>query len=171
MAVSESNPEFSWKLQAASLSLHSVRQSSYQIRVAANISGLLAGTARLWDSGKVSSSRSATANHPYAGAPLQPQHDYFWQVRVWDEADHPSSWSSPTYWIQAPVWRAQWIGAVATDAEANNKPLPLLRKSVDLSAHVSRAILYVSGLGQYEFRINGSKVGNDELTPDRKSVV
>ena len=43
--------------------------------------------------------------------------------------------------------------------------MPLLRKEVSLSSAIRRAVLHVSGLGQYEFRINGAKVGNSELTP------
>ncbi len=165
LAVADVNPGFQWRVQAASPSLHGVRQASYQVRVAKNVHDLLSGKTLLWDSGKVSGNRSDTANKPYSGPALEPQHVYFWRVRVWDENDHPSPWSYAAKWIQAPVWHGKWIGAATTDVEADNRPLPLLRKGVELKAPVSRAILYVSGLGQYEFRINGAKVGNQELAP------
>jgi hypothetical protein len=86
-------------------------------------------------------------------------------VRVWDENDHPSAWSKPAHWRQEPVWKAKWIAAEGEDAAADNRPMPLLRKAVEVHGKVRRAVLYVSGLGQYEFRINGTKVGDSELTP------
>ena len=43
--------------------------------------------------------------------------------------------------------------------------MPLLRKEFSVEGGVTRASLFVSGLGQYEFRINGAKVGDRELTP------
>ena len=83
---------------------------------------------------------------------------------------------SPPLWAQAaghahpaapidPVWHARWIAADSTEAAAGAKPMPVFRKQFELGGGVARALLYVSGLGQYEFRINGAKVGDRELTP------
>ena len=86
-------------------------------------------------------------------------------------ADHisPSHLAVPrsdaTEGRQAPQWHARWIAADPTDSAAHEKAMPLLRKSLRLDGPVKRAVLYVSGLGQYEFRINGAKVGQNELTP------
>ena len=63
------------------------------------------------------------------------------------------------------MFDAHWIAADATDADAGEKPLPLFRRGFDLPGNVKRAVLYASGLGQDEVRINGLKVGSDELTP------
>ena len=93
---------------------------------------------------------------------LPPQHTYVWRVRVWDEHNRPSDWSRVGHWTQAPDWHAQWIGApVNSDTAA----LPIFRKSLTIDKPVRRALLYASGLGQDEVRLNGHKVGDDELTP------
>jgi hypothetical protein len=63
------------------------------------------------------------------------------------------------------VWSAAWIAAHATESEEAGEALPIFRKSFRISKPITRAIIYVSGLGQYELRINGRKVGNDALTP------
>ena len=68
------------------------------------------------------------------------------------------------HWTEAPVWRAGWIAAHPADVDAN-EPMPLFRRTFTLSRPVARAVLYASGVGQDELRLNGRKVGNDELTP------
>ena len=62
------------------------------------------------------------------------------------------------------MWRAAWIAAHPADTN-DSEPLPLFRKTFTLSHPVTRALLYASGLGQDELRLNGRKVGDDELTP------
>ncbi len=157
LALANPAPAFSWSLAAASPALHSVRQSAYQLRVTA------AGQAPLWQTSKVSS--RAASGVAYQGPALEPEHRYSWQVRVWDETGQPTPWSAPAHWRQSPEFHAQWIAAHATDADAGLKPLPLFRKAFDLPAPVTRATLYASGLGQDELRLNGRKVGSDQLTP------
>ena len=165
LAVADTKREFSWRVVASAPTLHSVNQSSYQIRIAATSRDLVAGRALLWDSGKVAGNSTLARGESYTGSAFEPQHEYVWQVRVWDEKDQPSEWSRPAHWTQALVWRAQWIAADSTDAAAGSKPMPLIRKEFSLRDHVTRAIVYVSGLGQYEFRINGAKMGDSELAP------
>jgi len=65
----------------------------------------------------------------------------------------------------APEWHAQWIAANPADSGNDNGPMPLFRKGFVLAHRVARATLHASGVGQDELRINGQKVGNDELTP------
>jgi hypothetical protein len=60
---------------------------------------------------------------------------------------------------------AQWIAAYATDAEQGDEPLPLFRHALSIRKPVRRATLRISGLGQYEARIDGQKIGESELTP------
>jgi len=165
LAVTVAKPVFSWTVEASSIALHSVRQSAYEVRVAARSQDLVSGKSLLWSSGRVLSGATRSDVSPYAGPGLEPQKEYVWQVRVWDENNNPTQWSQPAHWTQAPIWRAKWIAADSTNSEAGTHPLPLFRKSLGLSGEVKRALLYTSGLGQYEFRINGIKVGNQELTP------
>src|SRR5579871_54829 len=83
-------------------------------------------------------------------------------------ADRPSG-SGPE-----PAWHGKWIEASKMNAEgarmdecmsAACNSMPLFRKEFKVDGSVTRALLLVSGLGQYEFRINGVKVGDRELTP------
>ncbi len=168
LAVSDAHPGLSWQLAASSPTLHSVSQSAYRIQV---ISDSFAGRSPraipwdrgvLWDSGVVFS--SATFGITYAGPILAPGSTYAWRVQVWDEQKHASGWSAAGHWTQAPMWRAAWIAAHPADTN-DNVPLPLFRRSFSLSHPVARALLYASGLGQDELRINGRKVGDDQLTP------
>ncbi len=44
-------------------------------------------------------------------------------------------------------------------------PAPLLRKEFTIAKKISRARVYVSGLGYYELRLNGQRVGDHVLDP------
>ena len=170
-AVAHAHPEFSWRLAAASPALHGVSQSAYRIQVAASegsFAPVEGAQGILWDTGKIAS--AATAGIAYAGAVLEPQRAYAWRVEVWDEQQRASGWSATAHWTQTPVWHAAWIAARSSEGGEANQPLPLFRKSFRLDRPIARAMVYVSGLGQDEIRINGRKVGgrkvsNDVLTP------
>ena len=73
--------------------------------------------------------------------------------------------AAPLKNFSAPQWQASWIAAHPDGVPDTGEPLPIFRKSFNLSNRVERAILYASGLGQDELRLNGSKIGSDELTP------
>jgi alpha-L-rhamnosidase len=161
LAVADPHPQFSWSLAAASPGLHSVSPTAWEIEVAAAPRAFASARELLWNSGIVHS--AATSGVEYKGPALEPQHEYAWRVRVWDERGGASAWSTVAHWTQAPVWRAQWIES--PDASAPDAALPLFRKSFNLSRRVARAVLYASGLGQDELRLNGRKVGSDLLTP------
>lgn len=64
--------------------------------------------------------------------------------------------------VFAPVkeWTGRWIAA-----EGKEGPLPLFRRGFTVKAKPVEAVLYVSGLGQYEARVNGRAVTADKLTP------
>jgi alpha-L-rhamnosidase len=44
-------------------------------------------------------------------------------------------------------------------------PAPLLRKEFVLAKPMKRAMIYISGLGHYELRLNGQRVGDHQLDP------
>jgi hypothetical protein len=163
LAVLSTQPEFSWQLTAASPALHGVAQSAYRIQVAASDRDFSNASKVLWDSGTVTS--AATSGIRYAGPRLEPQHSYAWRVALWDERGRATGWSATEHWTQAPVWRAAWIAAHKDDSRSVTEPMPLFRKTFAIEHPIARAILYASGLGQDELRINGLKVGSDELTP------
>ena len=89
-------------------------------------------------------------------------------------------------------WKAKWIGAPWQGEEPipdRNRPLtasrakpgqrlqmfrilspppaPMLRKAFRVNKEVASAKAFVTGLGYFEFYINGKKVGNDVLVPNQ----
>ncbi len=161
LAVADVHPEFSWELAASSAALHGVKETAYRIQVANR--AFTSAREIVWDSGVVQS--AAISGIEYGGSALEPGHAYLWRLQVWDEQKHATGWSAVANWTQAPVWHAGWIAVHADDSGSNNEPLPLFRKTFLVSHRVARAILYASGLGQDELRLNGNKVGKNELTP------
>jgi hypothetical protein len=157
LAVEAPAPYLSWQLQATSTGLRNLTQSAYQILAASSPKLLAEERGDLWNSGKMAS--SATYNVAYRGA-AAPR--VFWKVRVWDQAGKPSAWSQPATWsraLSAEEWKAGWIAGDATGA------MPIFRHGFQLDKPVARAVLYISGLGQYEAWINGRRVGEDVLSP------
>ncbi len=99
---------------------------------------------------------------------------------VWDQDGAASGWSKPAAFITALLhasdWTARWIsaepdGTVTPTLEGRGemtphpKALPLFRKTFRTEKRVAEALLFVSGLGQYEARINGRPITTNVLTP------
>ena len=79
-------PEFSWIVDP------SIRnQTAYQILVASSQTLIEQNQADIWDSGKVNSQRSTEVE--YAGLSLNPDKQYFWMVKIWDQHDQASTYS------------------------------------------------------------------------------
>lgn len=147
-------------------------QAAYQVLTASNPKKLAQGDADLWDSGKVMSGESIGVT--YAGAPLRSGQRVWWKVRMWDAAGKVSAFSAPAWFEMALLapsdWQAQWIqrqsAGPLTEAQMfEDDPAPLLRKEFTVDKHVARARAYVTGLGYYELRLNGRKVGDQVLDP------
>ncbi|MEM2704395.1 MAG: alpha-L-rhamnosidase N-terminal domain-containing protein, partial [Candidatus Bathyarchaeia archaeon] len=153
IGIDVSKPRFSWMLTHHE---RGRRQSAYQILVASSEENLAKDFGDMWDSGKVDSSQSV--NVEYAGKPLESGKVYYWKVRWWDDKGQVSSWSRTARFemglLKPEDWKAKWISG-------GN----LLRKEFTLNGKVKRARAYVSGLGYYELRINGCKVGDRKLDP------
>jgi alpha-L-rhamnosidase len=153
LGIDAEAPRFSWTFN------HSERghvQSGYRILVASIGSNLDTDFGDAWDSGRVASDQSV--NLPYEGIPLESCKEYFWKVQAWDESDRSSSWSGESSFemgLLSPTdWKGKWI-------QGGN----LLRKAFTLDKGVERARAYVCGLGYYELRINGRRVGDHVLEP------
>lgn len=173
------HPHFSWTLKESSAQERGAKQTAFQILVASSSKDLAEARGNQWDSGKVISPQMFQIE--YAGKQLLSASHYYWKIRVWDQHDRASSWSDPAEYItglmDSSQWKAHWIAAEADtppvpQARENvmlpaqsEKPLPIFRREFALSKTVSKAIVYVSGLGQYELRINGKSVTSNVLTP------
>lgn len=164
-------------------------QTAYEIRVAGSREDVLTGNHLLWQTGKVFSRNSQ--NIRYAGKPLASRQECWWQVRVWDRRDRVSPWSVPACWgmgmMESSDWQAQWIGApwegeaplprpafprgaaqagfAHRPASEMPSPAPLLRKSFSVERPIRSAKAYVTGLGFFEFYINGMKAGDEVMAP------
>jgi alpha-L-rhamnosidase len=129
------------------------KQIAYQVLVS-QTSEIKAG--EVWDSGRVESDRSVLVT--FIGKPLASGQRYYWKVRYWDAANKPSPYSATAFFemglLTTAEWKGKWIGG------ANQ-----LRKEFVLKTRPTRARAYVSGLGYYELRINGRKVGDHVLDP------
>ena len=158
LGIDACRPRLSWQTAAEP---RGSRQSAYRIVVAGSAAALDAGGEVLWDSGKVASKRSV--NVPYAGRELGSGERCWWRVRTWDREGRAGAWSEPAWFemglLQAADWQGAWIAA------ERGVSAPLLRTEVDLAAAPARARVYLSGLGYYELRINGAKVGRQVLDP------
>ncbi|MGE5609212.1 MAG: glycoside hydrolase family 78 protein [Bacillota bacterium] len=162
LAIDTPRPRLSWILASDERAQF---QSAYQILVASSEDLLSRDRADLWDSGKVKSSEQT--HIPYAGLPLASRQRCFWKVRTWDQDAHPSPWSPAATWtmgLLAPSdWKAHWITTPTVPTKST--PLPLFRREFDLTKPISRAEVYVCGLGQFELRLNGQKVGDAVMEP------
>jgi len=151
LGLDEPRPRFSW------VPVSSVRgsvQRAYRI-IVGSFDSVSRGVGDLWDSGVVESSDNVAE---YRGPPLRSFTRYYWRVRWWDGEGRDSGWSSIA-WFETGVmdpgeWRGSWIGGGQ-----------LLRREFEIAGDVAEARAYVSGLGYYELRINGSRVGDRALDP------
>lgn len=161
IGLDEPLPRLSWLLHATG---RGARQTAFQIIVASSIERLHADQGDLWDTGKVASSETVALI--YRGRPLRSGQRVWWKVRVWDQDDRASAWSSDALWemalLSADEWHGTWIGK---NDDTGEQPLPLLRRSFILDGPIERARVYVTGLGYYELHLNGRRVGDHLLAP------
>lgn len=150
IGIDSEKPRFSWMLK------HSERgqaQTAYQLIVS---SDPLAETADIWDSNKVASDQSLHV--VFDGRPLESDRTYYWKVRYWDSQDVPSPYSRvatfDTGLLDPADWEGEWIGG-------KNQ----LRKEFVIDGKIKRGRIHVCGLGYYELRLNGQKVGQNVLDP------
>ncbi|MBN2409126.1 MAG: family 78 glycoside hydrolase catalytic domain, partial [Candidatus Aminicenantes bacterium] len=171
-------PCFSWVPEH---SRRGAAQAAYQIIVSSEQDLLGNEIGDDWDSQRTESGR--TSGITYDGEPLWSGKRYFWRVRWWDEEGNVSPWSETAWFemglLQEKDWKAQWIGR-RTTAEFTSRGNVMqgvysgdfvqslgvyLRKEFEFKAALRRARVYVCGLGSYELRINGRKVGDRVLDP------
>lgn len=157
LGIDAQRPRFSWKVQSSG---RGWMQSAYQVLVATNEDKLGAGTGDKWDSGKVASDQSV--NIAYSGNALNSGERCYWRVRTWDQKGRVSD--SPLASFEMGLldkrdWKAKWIAA------DKGISAPLFRKEFNLEEPITRARVYISGLGYYELYLNGKKVSDHVHDP------
>ncbi|NOX67139.1 MAG: family 78 glycoside hydrolase catalytic domain [Chlorobi bacterium] len=177
-------PRFSWIMESEQ---RGQKQTAFQVLVARSKDKLAQDVGDLWNSGKVESSKSIHVS--YNGTSLNSNQTAYWKVRVWDKDSTASDFSAPATFSMAILndndWHAKWIGKsfnsdpvtepgyyntqvqvnAKGDSTSSNPRSLLLRKELNISKKISRATVHVTGLGYYEFLINGKKVGDYVLSP------
>lgn len=155
-------PRLSWTLES---SKRNMQQSAFDIRVSESLESLQKGIDLIFSTGKIPSDQSVFVQ--FTGNTLKPGRKYYWQVRVWDQNDRVSKWSTPNYWLMGLMgpqnWVAKWIQPGVLDN--SNRQSPILRKEFALQKQVKLAVAFVTARGMYEAEINGKRVGDMYLTP------
>ena len=177
-------PRFSWIMESEQ---RGQKQTAYQLIAASSEEKLSQNNGDLWNSGKVESSQSIHIS--YKGTSLSSNQTAYWKVRVWDKDSISSEYSEPATFSTAILnendWQAKWIGktfysnpmteagyynnqiqinAKGDSTGANPRSL-LLRKEINVTKKIIKATTHVTGLGYYEFYINGQIVGDYVLSP------
>jgi alpha-L-rhamnosidase len=139
------------------------RQTAYQVVVASEEEQLLNGDYTLWDTGKVKSDRFFGVI--YEGKALSSAQRVYWKVRIWDENDIPSEFSKPAFFemglLRVSDWKGRWmgfLGGMIGNGILMRFPFPVNKKPV-------KARAYICGIGYYELRLNGQKIGDKLLDP------
>jgi alpha-L-rhamnosidase len=150
MGIDTPRPRLAW---AVGHSERGQAQSAYEILVSTQPG---AENGDMWSSGKVETPLSTQI--VYNGKPVAGGQTYFWRVRYWDRQGRLSPFSRParfdTGLFSTADWKGRWIGG-------KNQ----LRREFEIGQKVSRARAYICGLGYYELRLNGRKVGRHVLDP------
>ena len=182
LGINTLTPRFSWQISARD---RGFLQSAYELIVGDDRAAVAAGRGNLW---RVKAKGAESLHIPYAGKALESGKEYYWSVRVWNAAGEVSPWMPVNSFSTGLLSPDAGSGArgiameVQPDSlrlvpgEEYNKltigdritapnRLPQFRREIDVRKPVKRAMAYVSGLGQFEFFINGDKVGDNFLDP------
>ena len=153
LGIDVAQPRLSWVLEHTE---RAQKQTAYEVLVATKLEVLERDRGDQWDSGKVASEESVQV--VYNGKALESSHTYYWKVRYWDAQGNPSPYSKPATFEMGLLSREEWKGQWITGANQ-------LRTEFQLAEALANARVYICGLGYYELRINGAKVGHNVLDP------
>jgi alpha-L-rhamnosidase len=179
IGIDSPKPQFAWQSDATTPNW---TQSAYQLLIATSEKNLTPGKGDakpdVWDSGRITSSDSI--NITYSGPTLKPQTRYYWQVRVWDNHNQPTT-SAPAFFetglLSPSDWTAKWIRRAdpAADRElaavrwlwlpgTDAQKVPAnttaeFRYTLHLDAAPTRASLHIVSPAAYVATVNGVVTG------------
>lgn len=163
IGLDTAGPRFTWQLEADT---NATVQSAYHIQVSLHPSDFEPASL-VWDSARITSDQSVLV--AYAGLELQPRTRYYYRVKVWNQSGMASPWSEIAYWemgqLQAADWQAEWITPDPSHIDPDAEEAYYLRKTFQVSGQIRKATIYATSHGVYELELNGSRVGDWELTP------
>ncbi len=177
-------PVFGWEMASSE---RGEAQTACRVLVATSADGCRPGRADVWDSGRLETSQSQFV--PYGGPRLDGGRAYFWRAGVWGRRGRAAAWSATGRFITALDGPEGWAGArwiayeelppelkIVPGVHGNGDDLgerglrravvPAFRRDFEIGGEaVTRALVFVSGLGHYELRLNGRAVGDAFLAP------
>ncbi|MDP4239181.1 MAG: family 78 glycoside hydrolase catalytic domain [Bacteroidota bacterium] len=189
-----STPALSWTI-SMDVRSRAIHQKAYQVLVSSSQEKLLANQGDMWNSGKIKSSQMSQLIYAGNSLKSGRQYWWkvkIWDAKGkeshWSE---PATWTMGV--LSATDWHARWITAAGAEKNAHQyqsaksdfnlrRDLPefrafgpkptdpnfssmLLRKEFSSTSGLKRAVVQVSGLGQYELYVNGTKTGDYLLAP------
>ncbi|MCU1411696.1 MAG: Bacterial alpha-L-rhamnosidase [Rhodoglobus sp.] len=107
---------------------------------------------------------------PWPGVGLSSRERVSARIRVIGRDGSTSEWSPATLveagLLYAEDWSALPAGAAwAEDPDSDDRRPSLVRRGFDVEEGLVRASLYISAHGLYEAELNGSRIGDDALSP------
>jgi len=185
--IETTNVRFSWEIISNE---RNKMQSAYHLVIASSLKNLNTEKYDVYNSSVVQSDNNLEV---YIKAmKLLPAKEYYWKVMIWDNIKNISHWSQPqrftTGIFTVKEWKdAKWIGYEEMSDSLHLVPgihgldtklihelgekfkktpfLPIFRKSFQIKKEIDQALIFITGLGQYEASINGMKIGYSFLSP------
>jgi alpha-L-rhamnosidase len=181
LGVDVAKPQFGWKLAST---MGQQQQGAYQVIVASTSDRADAGTADVWDSGRVASQDAVDV--PYGGPAWNSLTRYFWRVRVWDSHGRAGGWSATQFFetgLRSPAteWQGDFIGAPSITGLAGStwiwypegdpaNGLPVMtryfRKTLTLTSAPAGGRLVVTGDDVADVWVNGVLVSASPRVAD-----
>ncbi|KRE75081.1 alpha-L-rhamnosidase [Paenibacillus sp. Soil750] len=163
IGLDTAQPRFTWQLEADT---NATVQSAYQIQVSMYPSDFEPASL-VWDTARIASDQSVLV--AYAGLELQPRTRYYCRVKVWNQSGLASPWSEIAYWemgqLQVSDWQAAWITPDPSHIDPDAEEAYYLRKTFQVNGQIRKATIYATSHGVYELELDGTRVGDWELTP------
>ncbi len=155
LGINEPSPRFTWRIETDASDW---RQDACRVQVT-----LVDGTP-VWDSGEIEQS---VQRQEYLGPALLSATRYHITITV--RSGEAVVQSEPTWFetglLSPAEWTASWIQGRFVGGRRAMVPAPFFRRSFNLDSPILRARLYITCLGVMDPRVNGTPIGNDELSP------
>ena len=159
LGIDNPTPRLAWRLLDPR---QGARQTAYRVVVGTDSAAVAQGKGNVWDSGRRPTPDMLLT---YDGPALQPLTRYYWQVRVWDKDQMPSTSETASFetgLMQTHPWQGTWID---DGHDIHYRPAPYFRKTFRAPKPILRARAYIAAAGLYELHINGRRIGNHRLDP------
>ncbi|MCM1064508.1 MAG: glycoside hydrolase family 78 protein [Eubacterium sp.] len=151
-------PGFAWILSS---DRRSTMQASYRLEIALDEEF----SRKVFE---IEEETERSVHHRYADFLLQSLTRYYWRVEVMDNHGEKSGFCAPGSFVTGLMgqgeWKAEFISA-ESEADKDNSRGTYLRKQFAKKGKVREAYVCSTALGLYQLYLNGTRIGQDEMTP------